>query len=347
MASKKNTFITINPSLSFYIFVTSILLLTLGAFLVYDIPRLAMWFGFCVAGYSAIANDSIQTLGTFLSSNRKLSWYVLWLFVGGILLLTLAAGWYVGHGDIAFGRLQSIPQPTHYTFLELSCPILLVIMTYFRMPVSTTFLLLSVFSNPTVIKNMLFKTLGGYSLAMVCGLVIFLLLAYLFKRFHIKKKDFNQRLWLVLQFLSTAYLWVAWIMHDMANIAVFLPRQLSFNQLILILIYLAIVVGCLMYFRGGRIQKIVTNKSSVKDTRSATIIDFILACLLIFFKHYSHTPMSTTWVFLGLLAGREIAYSAMGTSHRSSKKVAKLVLNDIARAGVGLVISLLFYLATL
>ncbi|MEL6973478.1 MAG: hypothetical protein AAFO02_25200, partial [Bacteroidota bacterium] len=35
--------------------------------------------------------------------------------------------------------------------------------------------------------------------------------------------------------------------------------------------------------------------------------DFLYALILLFFKEFSNVPMSTTWVFLGLLAGREIA----------------------------------------
>ncbi|MHB1279293.1 MAG: hypothetical protein ACYC1Q_12960, partial [Bacteroidia bacterium] len=34
----------------------------------------AMWIGFAFAAYSAIANDSIQTIGTFIGSNMKQKW---------------------------------------------------------------------------------------------------------------------------------------------------------------------------------------------------------------------------------------------------------------------------------
>ena len=40
-----------------------------GAF--YEQPHIAMWIGFAIAAYSAIANDSIQTLGTFIAANKK------------------------------------------------------------------------------------------------------------------------------------------------------------------------------------------------------------------------------------------------------------------------------------
>ena len=41
--------------------------------------------------------------------------------------------------------------------------------------------------------------------------------------------------------------------------------------------------------------------------RSATIIDFTYALILWYFKQYNDIPMSTTWVFVGLLCGRELA----------------------------------------
>jgi hypothetical protein len=32
-----------------------------------------MWLGFMFAGYAAVANDSIQTLGTFIVSNSRVA----------------------------------------------------------------------------------------------------------------------------------------------------------------------------------------------------------------------------------------------------------------------------------
>ena len=79
-------------------FLLVISLLSVVSALTYDAPEIAMWVGFCIAGYSAIANDSIQTLGTFLSSNNKVPWWLLWIFVGGYprcyLRLWLDAKWW-------------------------------------------------------------------------------------------------------------------------------------------------------------------------------------------------------------------------------------------------------------
>src|SRR5690606_26203632 len=74
---------------------------------VYPFPAVAMWFGFAFAGYSAIANDSIQTIGTFIASNEKKKWYWLWLFMGGIFLFTVTYSWYTFNGDVTYQRLTS------------------------------------------------------------------------------------------------------------------------------------------------------------------------------------------------------------------------------------------------
>ena len=52
-------------------------------------PQIAMWVGFLFAAYAAVANDSIQTLGTFIASNQDKKWWVLWIFIGGIFFLAL------------------------------------------------------------------------------------------------------------------------------------------------------------------------------------------------------------------------------------------------------------------
>ncbi len=67
------------------------------------------------------------------------------------------------------------------------------------------------------------------------------------------------------------------------------------------------MLAVIFYSKGGSIQKIVKEKTNTTDIRSATLIDFVYGIVLLFFKEFSQVPMSTTWVFLGLLAGREIA----------------------------------------
>lgn len=325
-------------------FTVVICLLFLACYLFFPNPKVAMWLGFCIAAYSAIANDSIQTLGTFLSSNKKLPWWLLWIFIGGIFAVTYAYGWASNNGDIAFGRLTKIPQPTEFQFITLAGPVILLILTRLRMPVSTTFLLLSTFSSSVVIKSMLTKTFFGYIVAFTVAILVWSVIAYVYHQKEFASKHYNKRNWRILQACSTAFLWSTWIMHDTANIAVFLPRTLSFEHMLIALLYIFFVIGLLMYIKGGGIQVVVTEKTDITDIRAATIIDFVYALVLLVFKNMNNIPMSTTWVFLGLLAGREIALTLMTKKPDVYAKTAKLVFKDIGRAGTGLLISLIIVL---
>jgi len=57
--------------------------------------------GFVLASYSVIGNDSIQTLGTFLASNKeRFQWYTLWFAASVAMSFTLIFGWYFYNGDI-------------------------------------------------------------------------------------------------------------------------------------------------------------------------------------------------------------------------------------------------------
>jgi hypothetical protein len=59
-------------------------------------------------------------------------------------------------------------------------------------------------------------------------------------------------------------------------------------------------------------------------------------------------PMSTTWVFLGLLAGREVGI-ALRLRHRSKKTVSKLIFKDAGKAffGSGIAVVLALFLPLL
>lgn len=95
--------------------------------------------GFTLAGYSVIANDSVQTLGTWIASNKeKFKWYVLWLAASSVMAFTLIYGWNVYDGDISFGRLDKIPFQEVQWYHALA-PLALVALTRKGIPVSTSF----------------------------------------------------------------------------------------------------------------------------------------------------------------------------------------------------------------
>jgi len=84
------------------------------------------------------------------------------------------------------------------------------------------------------------------------------------------------------------------------------------------------MLAYIFYSKGGAIQAIVKAKTNTADIRSATFIDLSYGIVLYFFKELNNIPMSTTWVFLGLLAGREIA-----VRYNLSQKVPKDTLKDL------------------
>ena len=131
-----------------------------------------MLAGFIMASYSLVANDAIQTLGTFLSSNKERPWWMLWLFACSILIAVFILGWLANNGDISYGRLEQIPLPEKFTWVYLVPPIVLTVLTQLGIPVSTTFLILTVFA-PQALNKMLIKSLLGYVMAFVAAIVIY------------------------------------------------------------------------------------------------------------------------------------------------------------------------------
>ena len=58
---------------------------------------------------------------------------------------------------------------------------------------------------------------------------------------------------------------------------------------------------------GGPIQSVLRSKTHTSDLRSTTVIDFFFGLCLLYKAFLSTFPLSTTWVFLRLIGGREIA----------------------------------------
>ncbi len=300
--------------------------------------------GFVLAGYSVIANDSVQTLGTWIASNRdKFKWTTLWAAASSVLVLTIVYGWYTNDHDISFGRLAKIPyiEPQWY---HAMAPLALVLLTRRGIPVSTSFLVLSAFASTFVLEKMLLKSILGYGLAAIAAYVLWLLIS----RVIDEKDDVSDRakkFWRVFQWCSTGFLWFTWLSHDVANIAVFLPRQIEFWQLILVLVFFVIGLAYIFYNRGGAIQQIVMDKQSTKYVRSATMIDLVYAFLLLYFKQMNNIPMSTTWVFVGLLCGRELALNTGLTKKGNIKSIFPIVAKDFLKLIVGLSVSVAIVLA--
>src|SRR5690606_3515587 len=102
--------------------------------------------------------------------------------------------------------------------------------------------------------------------------------------------------WVWAQWIISGFLWYIWLAQDLANIAVYLPRQLNIYEFLVFTLFIFLGLGFLFFKKGDKIQNIINEKSEVRDVRSATIIDLVYALILYVFKEVNNVPMSTTWV---------------------------------------------------
>jgi hypothetical protein len=255
---------------------------------------------------------------------------------------TLVYGWVQNGGDVSFGRLIGdadkgfdLVNPKYAEPKNISSfgwayvlpPLVLMVITRFGIPVSTSFLILTFFS-PKDLYDMVVKSMSGYLVAFVAAIILYIFITKsLEKTFaSTEMNDKQRKWWTVAQWFSTGFLWTQWLAQDFANIYVYLPRAVDLTTLIISLAILLTMLAYIFYSKGGAIQAIVKAKTNTADIRSATFIDLSFAVILYFFKEINNIPMSTTWVFLGLLAGREIALR-----YNLDKRIPKETLGDLGR----------------
>ena len=260
----------------------------------------------------------------------------MWIAASSVLLWALWYGWYMYGGDISYGRLNKIPFQ-EIQWYHAMAPGLLLLLTRVGVPVSTSFLVLSAFASTFVLEKMLMKSMMGFAVAAVAAYVIWIGVTKILDEAKPVKEE-HKRYWRIGQWFNTGFLWWTWLSHDMANIAVFLPRQIPVD--LMIIISGIFVAGLWYMFRegGGKIQNIVLEKHNTRYVRSATIIDGVYWIILFFFKELNDIPMSTTWVFVGLLCGRELAMATM-TGKEKFKVVFLLIGKDFLKMMVGLAAS--------
>ena len=316
-----------------------------------SVSEINVWMiiGFLLAAFSVVSNDSLQTLGTYISSNRKRTpKFLQMVFVCGITIFVLFLGWSLNSGEPAWGRLESFPVPESFTWAYLIPPLAVLALTAWGAPVSTSFLVLSSFV-PENIGKLLRSSISAYLLAFCLGLAVWGLGVWLLERWVFRRNQESReisKIWSVLQWFSTGFLWSMWLVQDMANIFVYLPRSLDLMSMSLCTLILCIGLCLLIAIGGGPIQGVLRTKTNTSDIRSATVIDFMFGVCLLCRAFLSNFPLSTTWVFLGLLAGRELAlrvkeleFETVFTSHHQGG-LARVLGGDAGKASVGLLVSL-------
>ena len=293
--------------------------------------------GFLLAGYAVIGNDALQTLGPFLAGNRGQAPRALQaLFLCSVLCAVLLLGWQTGGGDPAWGRLAGVGLPEPLRWPDLLPAVAVLGLTRWGLPVSTSFLVLTAFA-PASLGGMVLRSLLGYGLAFVSGLVVYAWLAWPLERAEAPQAG-EAIGWLLLQWLATGWLWGQWLIHDLANIYVYLPRQLSAASMGLSLAVLCLGVSLLVAVGGGPIQELLRSKCHGDQPRSTTLIALVFGLILFGLGRLVPTPLSTTWVFLGLLGGREAALN-WRLGEIAGADLGRTLVADLSKAAAGLVLS--------
>ena len=181
------------------------------------------------------------------------------------------------------------------------------------------------------------KSIMGYGLAAIIAYIIWVCIArWLDSK---SKQSSHDRSWRIAQWCSTGLLWHMWLAHDMANICVFLPRQIDGFTISVIIVIFVAGLAYIFKEKGGKIQDIIIEKHNTRYVRSATIVDLVYAFILFYFKMYNDIPMSTTFCFIGLLCGREMGIATMLHDYKF-KKVWPLIGRDFLKITFGVIISI-------
>lgn len=370
-----------NPNVLMWLIAYGVLTLALAIF----IWNLWAALSFALAAYAVIWNDAVQTLMTYVHSNSDVPRKYLFAGVAAVLLWVIWY-WFLSAWDITYGRLDAkwYADITVDWYIVLF-PLILVFLTRFRgIPVSTSLLMLSIFSTTLLFEKIVIKSALGYLVAFLASFVMWLIVEYVLKKWSKSKKTAvmnftamivkaliaaavvmvgiafaiipvllhflpsleipavnNVQLWLysVVAFLfvlgifyereaddsvsrnsmfwrwaqtfTTALLFSTWLMHDMVNIAVFLPSNFGLEIMLLISVLFILGLAYTFHINGWPVGNIVTKKTTTNEIIAATMIDLVYFVILLIFKEWSNIPMSTTWVFVWLLAGRQFAIRAI------------------------------------
>lgn len=303
------------------------------------------WIAFSISVLGVIGNDAVQTLGTFIENKRKVPWGLKLLMFGSLFAVLYFLTWKFMGGQVDFNRLKTFPVPKTFTLFQILCPILLVIITRFKAPVSTTFFILSLFGGSNL-ASMLTKSFTGYIIAFFISFIgYYVLVQFDPEEYHTleKKNPVEEAFWSRFQWFTTAVLWVCWISQDSSNLAIFLPRTLEFSEVLFAISIFVLALGFVFYTGGGAIQSIISEKKDIQSSKAATLLDIFYAILLLLALSYNSFPVSTTWLFLGILAGRELSLNVATAKDLPYLETFRKVGKDIFLASMGLVLSLALY----
>ena len=302
------------------------------------------WLILALVTYNVIFNNSVQTMGLFMASGKNKYIIVNTLFFLVIFVFTVLLSWFITNGEVHYHLLDNITFYDNIGPQFLLLPILLSFLTKKRIPVSATFLIIPLFATRDTVETMINKTTVSYFLSFVFSFIIYNYLYKKHKSLMNNEKEDTSKIWIVAEYISTGILWFSWLIVSLCNFVVFVPRNFSVENIILLSIVVAVTIYCVLISKGGEIQKIVDQKSDVKNIKTTVIFNSLFSLMLIFIQHIDNIPVTSTWMFLGILAGRELSISTNNKNMAGAKYRLCLarIWKDLSSAIIGVIISLVF-----
>ncbi len=324
----------------------TILVLLVGAFCACFSNKASYfnWLVMTMIMYNVMINNFIQTLGTFNISNKYTKKWKVFLYLVVIFVTYFVYTWLKYDGNIRKGSLRFIEYKDSFGYSILLLPMLLSLFNYFGIPVNLTFLSIPLFTDGKIVKSMVVEAFINYFLAFIISFVFWNILYVKFKKF-LRKKD-NYQFWRIIEYISIGILWYCWLNTCVSSFMVFLPPKLYLEHLILLLIIGSIVISIVTILRPeDKMEQIVEEKTDVKNIMSSVLFNILHSVVLLTLKLNSKVPIATSWIFIGLLDGRELGITTRKANNFSDPKY-KLCLEkisrDLYRNIIGIFISLLF-----
>ena len=258
----------------------ALFLLLLAIFLLGN-GNIFAWIITSLVTYNVVFNNSIQTIGLFIASNKNKGIFYNLLFFSSIFVFTVLLSWFLTDREVHYHLLDTI----NYSRIGLQfllLPILLSFLTKKQVPLSATFLIIPLFADSSTISSMVNKTTVSYFLSLIGSLIIYKFLYTKYKNLLVDEKSDTGKIWIVAEYVSTGILWFSWLTVSLCNFVIFLPRKFDIIDLILFSIVGIITLYCILISNGGEIQKIIDQKSDVKNIKTTVIFNSLFAFALLF-----------------------------------------------------------------
>ncbi len=302
------------------------------------------WLVMTTVMYNVMVNNFIQTLGTFNVSNKYAKKWKIFLYLASIFIAYFVYTWLKYDGNIRKGSLRHIEYKDSFGYSLLLLPILVALFNYFGIPVSIAFLSIPLFISGEIVKAMIAKAFLNYFLAFAISFIFWNILYVEFKKI-LKKKD-NHKFWMIVEYISIGILWCCWLNTCVSSFMVFLPPKLDLKHLLLLLVIGTIIISIITILRSNdKMEQIIEEKTDVNNIMFSVLFNVLHSVVLVVLKLNSEVPIATSWIFTGLLDGRELGIVTKKSNSFSDQKYKlclKKIVRDLCFNTIGIIISLLF-----